>query len=311
MGITHSFVSTGGGRLVNNTDWDADHAFTGPITLTGAVGSSALTITGGTQTASFPALSLTQTWNAVGTTFTGALVNVTDTASAAASKLMDLQVGGTPVAYVLKSGRIVTSSTYQTGGISGSEAPTGGRAIVFRSGGIEFMDASNNRDYYMGGVGFTSGSTRFFGFSSGTDAASATDVALYRDAASVLAQRVATTAQTFRLYNTWTDASNYERLGLTWATNVIRIGAANAGTGTARVMTLDYGGTTTAAISVPITSGAVTFGGQVATPAGTTSLASLNIPHGSAPTSPVNGDIWTTTAGLYVRINGATVGPLS
>lgn len=45
--------------------------------------------------------------------------------------------------------------------------------------------------------------------------------------------------------------------------------------------------------------------------AGTTSKASLRIPHGSAPTSPTNGDIWTTTAGLFVRINGVTVGPLS
>jgi len=39
--------------------------------------------------------------------------------------------------------------------------------------------------------------------------------------------------------------------------------------------------------------------------------SSLRIPHGTAPTSPVNGDIWTTTAGLFVRINGVTVGPLS
>jgi len=46
-------------------------------------------------------------------------------------------------------------------------------------------------------------------------------------------------------------------------------------------------------------------------PAGTTSLAALNIPHGSAPTSPVNGDVWVTSAGLYVRINGVTVGPLA
>ena len=45
--------------------------------------------------------------------------------------------------------------------------------------------------------------------------------------------------------------------------------------------------------------------------AGTTALSSLNVPHGAAPTSPVDGDIWTTTAGLYVRINGATVGPLN
>ena len=45
-------------------------------------------------------------------------------------------------------------------------------------------------------------------------------------------------------------------------------------------------------------------------PASTTSAASANLPHGTAPTSPVNGDVWTTTAGIYVRVNGATVGPL-
>ncbi len=43
-------------------------------------------------------------------------------------------------------------------------------------------------------------------------------------------------------------------------------------------------------------------------PAGTTGVSSLRIPHGSAPTSPVNGDFWTTSAGgLFARINGATI----
>jgi hypothetical protein len=40
-----------------------------------------------------------------------------------------------------------------------------------------------------------------------------------------------------------------------------------------------------------------------------TGAASLNIPHGTAPTSPNNGDCWTTTTGLFCRVNGATVGP--
>lgn len=40
--------------------------------------------------------------------------------------------------------------------------------------------------------------------------------------------------------------------------------------------------------------------------ASTTAVSSLNIPHGAAPTSPVNGDMWTTTAGLFIRINGVT-----
>lgn len=42
-----------------------------------------------------------------------------------------------------------------------------------------------------------------------------------------------------------------------------------------------------------------------------TGQAPLNVPHGTAPTSPVNGDVWTTSAGFYVRVNGATVGPLT
>ena len=44
--------------------------------------------------------------------------------------------------------------------------------------------------------------------------------------------------------------------------------------------------------------------------ASTTSASSLNLAHGVAPTSPVNGDTWTTSSGLYVRVNGVTVGPL-
>lgn len=44
----------------------------------------------------------------------------------------------------------------------------------------------------------------------------------------------------------------------------------------------------------------------------TATRATLNIPHGIAPSSPVDGDIWTTAAGgLYVQINGSTVGPLT
>jgi len=57
--------------------------------------------------------------------------------------------------------------------------------------------------------------------------------------------------------------------------------------------------------------GIATFTGQVLTPASTTTIAGLNLPHGSAPSSPVNGDVWTTTSGMFSRINGATVGPFA
>jgi hypothetical protein len=46
-------------------------------------------------------------------------------------------------------------------------------------------------------------------------------------------------------------------------------------------------------------------------PASTAGRAPFRIPPGVAPSSPVDGDIWTTSAGLFVRINGSTVGPLS
>lgn len=46
---------------------------------------------------------------------------------------------------------------------------------------------------------------------------------------------------------------------------------------------------------------------KVITPASTAlGFASLNLPHGVAPTVPVNGDMWTTTGGVFARVNGAT-----
>ncbi len=57
-----------------------------------------------------------------------------------------------------------------------------------------------------------------------------------------------------------------------------------------------------------VQAGTSNFAGLVQTVASATGTAGLNVPHGAAPTSPVNGDIWTTTAGLFARINGATVG---
>jgi hypothetical protein len=75
--------------------------------------------------------------------------------------------------------------------------------------------------------------------------------------------------------------------------------------------TLKFGTGNTGAVRATIDSTSATFAGTVIAPAATTALAPMRIPHGTAPTSPVDGDMWTTTAGLFIRINGATVGPLS
>ena len=44
--------------------------------------------------------------------------------------------------------------------------------------------------------------------------------------------------------------------------------------------------------------------GQAQLAASTTSWASVNIAPGVAPTSPSNGDLWTTSAGIFARVNG-------
>ncbi|MBO9602537.1 MAG: hypothetical protein J7496_08525 [Novosphingobium sp.] len=49
-----------------------------------------------------------------------------------------------------------------------------------------------------------------------------------------------------------------------------------------------------------------TFTGLVATVASASGGAGFRVPHGSAPSAPTNGDIWTTTAALFARINGTT-----
>ena len=52
--------------------------------------------------------------------------------------------------------------------------------------------------------------------------------------------------------------------------------------------------------------GVWTFSDVLITQASDTAAASIRLPHGAAPTSPVNGDLWTTTGSMFVRINGVT-----
>ncbi len=61
-----------------------------------------------------------------------------------------------------------------------------------------------------------------------------TGAGFYSGSVNTIDQRNGTSAQTFNLYNTFTDASNYERLGATWSGNVLTLAAQAAGTGTQR-----------------------------------------------------------------------------
>lgn len=137
---------------------------------------------------------MADTWNAGGTTFTSVKMNATDTASAAASMLIDLQIGGVSKGRLKKDGELGVLS-----------------------------------------MGFASAD------------ANAPDVFFTRDAADILAQRNGTGSQTLRVYNTYTNASNYERLSIsTGATSSIY--QEQAGTGVARNLNIGTLGASAVAI---------------------------------------------------------------
>lgn len=65
------------------------------------------------------------------------------------------------------------------------------------------------------------------------------DAILTADAADTLALRNSTNAQAFNVYNTYTDASNYERLEVKWDSNIAKVSATSAGTGSDRSLYLE------------------------------------------------------------------------
>lgn len=70
------------------------------------------------------------------------------------------------------------------------------------------------------------------------------------------------------------------------------------------------GGAGTSGTTNGIDAGIVNIVTRVVTAASAAARAGVSVPHGAAPTSPLDGDFWSTTAGFYVQVNGTTVGPL-
>lgn len=85
---------------------------------------------------------LTDTWNAGGTTFTAIKMNATDTASAAASLLIDLQVGGVSQFKVSKGG-LITAQTL-TIGLGGKTSVAGNTAVGFQCLDSADLTGDNN-----------------------------------------------------------------------------------------------------------------------------------------------------------------------
>ena len=191
--------------------------------------------------ANVPISNMTVTWTDSGTTYNAVKMNVTDTASNAASLLMDLQVGGTSQFRVTKSGQITAIASASTYMFQADTATWAWSAAGFGGTAQAAIKAGS----------FQVANTGFFSFSSSSNANGTQDTLLVREAASTLVQRNATNPQTFRVYNTYTNSTdNYERGFLKWATNILAIGTEKGSVGgTARALEFQTDGTTRLTIS--------------------------------------------------------------
>jgi hypothetical protein len=191
--------------------------------------------TGGTATTTKPQVLIEPTGTtstAWSTSGTGLGVNA---ASGFDGRLLDLQVNGTSLARISAAGAITGSSINTAGAIAGSSISA---SNYFVTGAIEIGAGSRVTNGRFG-----SNSTGIVGWTAG-NAWDSDDLVIRRDTANTLAQRNGTNAQTYRLYNTFTSATNFERLNFRWTTNEAIIDTeAGSGGGTLRGLKIGSAGT--------------------------------------------------------------------
>jgi hypothetical protein len=200
-------------------------------------------------------LDLSTTWLSTTGAPTAIKLNVTDTASNAASKLMDLQVGGASLISIEKSGLIVARASSTSTNTNPLTAPNG---ITFAgSNGRIYISSPQSpgnglmvwQDNGAGTVMFLN--NQFLRIQNTTllqwcspDSGLTPSLSLAQDAAGILAQRNGTAKQVHRVYNTFLGTTANEWGGFDWltTTNTLRIGTEHGGTGTARPIDFVTGG---------------------------------------------------------------------
>lgn len=188
------------------------------------------------------AVNILQTWNNTATVFSLIKGNVTDTTSSSTSLLLDLQVGGTSRFLVNKAGDI-NATSLSLGGVGSSGMTRNGNHTLFRAASSIIFGINSGNE-------IVARSDASIGWASTTNPVNGNQTMLFRDAAGIIAQRNAGNAQTFRVYNTFTDLSNYERGVIGWSSNTLLIGTENSGTGALRNVNL-IGGNIGIGINTP------------------------------------------------------------
>ena len=130
---------------------------------------------------------------------------------------MDLQVGGTT------KFRIGKGNVHYIGGVFNV---AGNAFEAYNSEATALTRTTTSRVIFFGqesGVGMAMASSYSLSWSSNAagsgDCFANRDLFLLRDGAGILGQRNATNAQAFRIYNTFTSSTNFERLNFRWASD--------------------------------------------------------------------------------------------
>jgi hypothetical protein len=243
----------------------------------------------------------------IGTTAPSASLEV-NAPSGYTGNLLDVQVDGSSKVNITHSGLIRVPSQVSAG--SGANQTSIGSAnstgIYFSTNSYVGVQVSNASQYAFTSGGFNLGRDTYIGWSANIYPGYNTiseDLTLYRDAADTLAQRRTTNAQTYRLYNTYTSSTNFERANLGWSGNVFLVGTEKGSAGgTARQLELQTDGTSKVAITtdgkVGIGTTAPSASLEVNAPSGYTgNLLDLQVDGTSKFTVDENGNLINGSAG--------------
>ena len=217
---------------------------------------------------------LQQTWNNANNAFTLLSANVTDNASNSNSRLIDLQVNGNTFFNVDKTGTI----RFGNSGGTQNRLQLFGDSVLATDVIVNSVRCTNGGRIAGTAVQTTAGGS--FEWVPGSNIFDTPDLRLFRDAPSTLALRNGLSAQTFRIYNTYTAGTpvSSEFGYLQWSGNTLQLGTSATGSGSARALQFQVGGTTRFQI---------------------TSVGALAL--GSVIT------VWENTAGMYISNNGAGI----
>ena len=289
------------------------------------LGSTSLTGGPALTGSSAPVLNLSQTWNSVGTTFTGMKFNVVSDTSAAASLLMDLQVGGTSQLRVRKDGFLLVASSIGMGdGVnSGSNAGaftiSGANNAYINIGGVgnfRFVGASgyDSMSIIYGG-GPQVASTGYFGFTSSSNTQGTLDTIITRKGIANLqlgaADAAAPAAQTLSVQSVVAGQTNASAAAYPFTIT----GAQGTGTGAGgsiifQVAPAGGAGTAQNALSAALTIAPVGTGSFLTVPQCATNIVAIGITSGNGISIRSGGviDIISGGGGIATFTNAIATG---